>query len=198
MGDCLQGIDLHGWDALSQSWHGPDELSYSLEGQRRILRALRKMPGSWYGKLREQLPGAVPLTFSASIYDLGDAGLLSIDLDGSPGGPLELVLVIPAHRRSKIRSEFAFEFASFMRFLEGPESAGSEMAIHDYIERTLRETDPSRSLIFSIEARFEEPEIRLLIAPQVEAAAMSMIAWMKEKDALAGAFTELDTAHAGG
>lgn len=187
----IRAVDLHGWDALTRSWHGPDELCGSNAGKGRVLRALRRMPGSWHGKLREPVPGAVPLTFCASIHDLGDAGLLLIDMEGSPGGPLEVVAVIPAHRRARVRPEFAFEFASFVRFLEGPESSGSELAIHDYIERTLRETDPSRTLIFSIEARFEEPEIRLLVAPQVEAAALSMIAWMTEKEALDSAFAEL-------
>jgi hypothetical protein len=64
---------------------------------------------------------------------VGDAGLAVIDLEGSPGGPLEVTLVVPAHRRTRVRRDFAFEFAAFLRFLEGPESSGSELAIHDYI-----------------------------------------------------------------
>ena len=175
-------IQLHGWDARLHAWHGPDELTFKLTGCRRILGKLRQLPGSWYGRLRAEIPGGVPLSFCASIHDLGDAGLASLDLDGSPYGPMEVLLVVPAQRRSKIRPELAFEFVAFLRFLEGPESVGAEMAIHDYIERVLREAGERESLIFSIETRSVEPEVRILISQQAERLAMSMIAWMAEKD----------------
>jgi hypothetical protein len=77
----------------------------------------------------------------------------------------------------------AFEFAAFLRFLEGPESSGSELAIHDYIQRVLRETDAATTLVFSIETRYLEREVQILIAQQVERLAISMIAWMTEKEA---------------
>jgi len=96
---------------------------------------------------------------------------------------LEVTLVVPAHRRARVRKDFAFEFAAFLRFLEGPESSGSELAIHDYIHRVLSETAAATTLVFSIEARFVESDVQILIAEQVERLAISMIAWMTEKDA---------------
>lgn len=109
---CFRPIQLHGWDARLHAWHGPDELTFKLTGCRRILGKLRQLPGSWYGRLRAEVPGGVPLSFCASIHDLGDAGLASLDLDGSPHGPMEVLLVITAQRRSKIRPDLAFEFAA--------------------------------------------------------------------------------------
>jgi len=177
------GIELHGWDSRDQVWHGPDELAYALTGSREILRKLRPLASSWYGKLHAQMPGQLSLNFCASIHDLGDAGLAIIDLEGSPGGPLEVTLVVPAHRRARVRKDFAFEFAAFLRFLEGPESSGSELPIHDYIHRVLSEADAATTLVFSIETRFLEREVQILIAEQVERLAISMIAWLTEKDA---------------
>jgi hypothetical protein len=176
-------VALHGWDSRGQVWHGPDELAYTLSGSREILRKLRPLASSWHGRLHAQMPGQLSLNFCASIHDLGDAGLAVIDLEGSLGGPLEVTLVVPAHRRARVRKDFAFEFAAFLRFLEGPESSGSELAIHDYIHRVLRETDAATTLVFSIETRFLEREVQILIAEQVERLAIGMIAWMTEKDA---------------
>ena len=177
-------VALHGWDSRGQVWHGPDELAYTLSGSREILRKLRPLAGSWHGRLHAQMAGELALDFCASIYDLGDAGVAIIDLETAPGGPLEVTLVVPAHRRARVRNDFAFEFAAFLKFLEGPESSGSELAIHDYIHRVLRETDAATTLVFSIETRFLESEVQILIAEQVERLAISMIAWMTEKDAL--------------
>lgn len=176
-------VALHGWDSRGQVWHGPDELAYRLGGSRGILRQLRPLANSWHGRLHARMPGQLSVDFWASIHDLGDAGLAVIDLEGSPGGPLEVILVVPAHRRACVRKDFAFEFAAFLRFLEGPESSGSELAIHDYIHRVLHETAAATTLVFSIETCFLEREVQILIAEQVERLAIGMIAWITEKDA---------------
>jgi len=176
-------IALHGWDWRGQVWHGPDELAYALSGSRAILRKLRPLASGWHGRLHARMPGQLPLDFCVSVHDLGDAGLAMIDLEGSPGGPLEITLVVPAHRRARVRKDFAFEFAAFLRFLEGSESSGSELAVHDYIHRLLSETDAATTLVFSIETCFVEREAQILIAEQVERLAIGMVAWMTEKDA---------------
>ena len=175
-------IELHGWDSQGQAWHGPDELAYSLTGCRTIVRKLRELRGSWHGRLRSQVPGEPTLSFCGAIHDLGDAGLAMVDMEGTAAGPLELILVIPAHRRQLVRTEFAFEFTAFVRFLEGRASAGSEMAIHDYVHRVLQEAGAEKTLVFSIETRFVVPEVRILISQQAERLAMSMIAWLSERD----------------
>ena len=182
-----QRVELHGWDSRAGAWHGPTELTFTLRGCGRILSQLREMPGSWYGKLRTEAPEEPPLDFHVSIHDLGDAGLALLDIEGSPGGPLEVVLAIPARRRAGIRPDLAFEFVAFLGFLRGLENPGSEMAIHDYIQRVLGEAGEPSTLVFSIETRFVLPESRMSISEQAERLAMSMIAWMAEKDARPGA-----------
>jgi hypothetical protein len=179
-------VELHGWDCLAGAWHGPTELALTLRGCGRILSQLRELPGSWYGKLRAEAPEEPALDFHVSIHDLWDAGLALLDIEGSPGGPLEVVLAIPARRRARIRPDLAFEFVAFLAFLKGLEKPGSEMAIHDYILRALGEADGTSTLVFSIETRFVVPESRMSISEQAERLAMCMIAWMEEKDAAAG------------
>ena len=182
--DCLgRRIELHGWDSHAQAWHGPDELTFTLRGCRRILAQLRQVPGSWYGRLRAELAGEPPLSVCASVHDLGDSGLAVIDVEGSPGGPLEVVLAVPAHRRPQVRPELAFEFVAFLRFLEGRTSLGSEQALHDYVHSVLAEpAGPPSTLIFTIETRAVTADTHLLISQQAEKLAMSMLQWMAEKD----------------
>jgi hypothetical protein len=178
-------IELHGWDSLAGAWYGPTELTFTLRGCERVLSQLREMPGSWYGKLRMKAPGEPPLGFQVSVHDLWDAGLALLDIEGSPGGPLEVVLAVPAQRRGRIRPDMAFEFVAFLSFLRGLEKPGSEMAIHDYIQRVLEEAEPPSTMVFSVETRLVVPESRMLISQQAERLAMAMIAWMAEKDARA-------------
>jgi hypothetical protein len=176
-------IELHGWDARTQSWHGPDELACNLAPCRHILNQLRTLPGSWYGRLQSRRWSGLTLSFCASIHDLGDAGLAVIDMEGSPGGPLQIILAVPAQRLPEARTDLAFEFVSFVRFLEGHETVGSELAIHDYIQRVLDEAAGPRTLVFSIESRHVLPEYHIVLSEQAERLAISMIAWMAEKDA---------------
>ncbi len=176
-------IELHGWDCEAQAWHGPDEILFKLNGARSLLQKLRRLQGSWHGKLRAQPLGNLPLSFCASIYDLGDAGLATIDLEGSPAGPLAVSLVVPAQRRAHLRPEFAFEFVSFLRFLEGHVSSGAELPIHDYVQRVLTETAKATTLVFAVETRPVEVETEVFLHEQVERLTMGVIAWMGEKDA---------------
>lgn len=175
-------IDLHGWDADAFAWYGPDELAFRPGSCRYLVRKLLELPGSWHGILRSKVAGEPPLAFRASFHDLVDAGLGTIDLDGSPGGPLQIVLVVPAARRTRVRPELAFEFASFLRFLEGPEAKGTELAIHDHIQRVLEQAAGAATLVFSIETRGILPEVRVHLSQQAEKLIMAMIACMAKKD----------------
>jgi len=177
-------IEWHGWDSTSGAWHGPDELDFSLAGCRGILGRLRQFSSSWTGRLGVPAAGRMPLSLWASVRDLGDAGLAVLDADGSPGGPLEVVLVAPVQRRPRLRAELAFEFVSYLTFLEGAASSGRELVLHEYIERTLAEPAGAGALIFSIENRPLEPDVQYLVSEQAERLAMSMIAWMAERDGL--------------
>ena len=144
-----QLVKLHGWDPRPARGMGPPSSRSRSAAAGAFLSQLRELPGSWYGKLRTEAPEEPPLSFHVAIHDLGDAGLALLDIQGSPGGPLEVVLVIPAQRRARIRPDMAFEFVAFLGFLRGLESPGSEMAIYDYIQRVRGEADEQCTLVFS-------------------------------------------------
>lgn len=175
-------MEHHGWDPSLSAWYGPDEFEYSLSGCQTILSKLRALPGSWYGRLRSPLPGGLPVSFWVTARDLEDAGLVTLDMEGLHGGPLQSMLIVPAQRRCRVRSELAFEFVSFLRFLEGPASAGDELAIQDYMERVITGGDKSKTLVFSVESRFVPDDARLALLEQSDRLASSMIAWLAERD----------------
>ncbi len=178
-------IELHGWDSRNRAWYGPDELAYSLTGCRGLVAKLRELHGCWQGRLLAQAPGSPSLAFCVQLRDLGDVGLATLDLEGSPGGPVEALLIVPAQRRGRIRPELAFEFTSYLRFLDGPVSQGSEIAIHDHLERTLAETPDGVTIVISVENHFISTEANLLAAEQAERMAMSLVGCMLEKDSCA-------------
>lgn len=175
-------IELHGWDADTSAWFGPDDIEFRPSTCRRLCRKLQETPGSWHGVLRSRVPGESPWAFRASFHDLTDAGLGTLDLDGSPGGPQQIVLVVPACCRARVRPELAFEFASYLRFLEGPESKGTELAIHDRIQSALDRSDARATLVFSIETRPIEPEVRVHLAQQAEKLITAMAAALSRNE----------------
>jgi hypothetical protein len=175
-------VELHGWDPTSASWHGPDELQYSVSGCRGLASKLREAGGTWYGLMRTQVPRGPSLSLWATARDMDDAGLATLDMDGSTGGPLQTTLIVPAQRRDRVRADLPFEFVSYLRFLEGPVTTGSEMAIHDYIERTLQQSGHDRTLVFSVESRLALDETRIALCEATDRLVSCMVAWMAERD----------------
>jgi hypothetical protein len=179
----LTAVELHGWDASTASWHGPDELHYSVAGCRGLISKLRQAAGTWYGPMRTQVPGGPAFSLWATTRDLDDAGLATLDMEGSSGGPLQTILIVPAQRRGRLRVDLAFEFVSYLRFLEGRETTGSEMAIHDYIERVLQQSSPDKTLVFSVESRMALDDTRIALCEATDRLVSCLVAWLAERDA---------------
>src|ERR1039458_8632400 len=138
-------IHLYGWNDEGGFWHGPTEIPSALNGAGSILRKLKNAPGTFNGKLRCNVRGLPGVDFQTTVYDLTDAGLAMVHLDGDLHAPIGVVAVIPAQRRRNLRPEFAFGFVSFLSFLGAAASPGSELAIHDYLESVLQ-TDTASAL----------------------------------------------------
>jgi hypothetical protein len=177
-------VELHGWNPVTSSWHGPDELDAGLVGRQALVPMLRDFAGAWFGRLRAQTPGGLEVVFWATARDLEDCGVATLDLEGLRGGPLQSMLIAPPQRRRRARADLAFEFVAFLRFLQGPESAGTELAIHEYLEQALATADASRTLVFSVESRPVEEETRIALCEQADRLALSMIASMAERDSV--------------
>jgi len=167
-------IHLYGWNDQGGFWHGPTEIAPVLNGAGSILRKLRNASGTFHGKLRGNVRGIPGVAFQTTVYDLTDAGLAMVNLDGVPIG---VVAVIPAQRRDHLRSEFAFGFVSFLSFLGAMASPDSELAIYDYVENVLR-TDTSSALIFTVERSRLDPDTSIVTSAFFENLSKAMLQWL--------------------
>ena len=175
-------IHLYGWNDEGGFWHGPTEIPSALNGAGSILRKLKNAPGTFNGKLRCNVRGLPGVDFQTTVYDLTDAGLAMVHLDGDLHAPIGVVAVIPAQRRRNLRPEFAFGFVSFLSFLGAAASPGSELAIHDYLESVLQ-TDTASALVFTVEGSRLDSDISIVTSVYFENLAIAMLQWLSTKHA---------------
>ena len=143
------GVLLHGWDAQAESWHGPIPLVPTKSGSRTTSK-VRTAPGAFQGKLRCSVPGLPCIEFYTAIYDLRDTAVAIVHMDGSHGGPVGILAVIPHDRRKLMRDDFAFELMTLISFLGAPVNSGCELQINDYMEEALR-VEPLATQVFAVE-----------------------------------------------
>lgn len=173
-------VQLFGWDARSASGSGPDELRLTNTGSQRLLESLRGVPGrSWFGPVNCASAGEPASRFFAVVHSLADCATAMVYCDESKAGPAELVVVIPAERRSRLRAEFAFEFVAFASFL-GCIGAGADLSIHDWIAGAIAETDPSDALVLSISTGLWTIDRDYTLSRCVEKIAIAMLLWLRE------------------
>ncbi|HYW43072.1 MAG TPA: hypothetical protein VE959_09450 [Bryobacteraceae bacterium] len=171
-------VQLYGWDSRSHSWHGPNELGHGSTGTQKLYEALRGAPGqSWYGPVNCSASGE-PGRFFALAHALRDCGVAMVYCDESKSGPAEIVTVIPAEQRARLRPEFAFEFVAFAGFL-GSIGTGADMAVNDCIEAALAETAQDDSLVFSISTGLWVSDLDHVLSRCVEKIAIAMLRWLE-------------------
>jgi hypothetical protein len=122
------------------------------------------------------------MDFQTTVYDLTDAGLAMVHLDGVLHAPIGVLAVIPAQRRRHLRPEFAFGFVSFLSFLGAMASPDSELAIHDYLESVLR-TDTASALIFTVEGAQLDSDTSIVTSAYFENLSIAMLQWLCTKHA---------------
>jgi hypothetical protein len=187
-------IHLHGWDSQAEAWHGPIPLAPGKRGARAALAGVRNARGAFHGKLRCSVPGVPCIEFHTEVYDLRDAGLAIVHLDGADGGPVGIVAVVPRNRRKFLRSDFAFELMTFVSFLGSPVNRGSELPIHDYIDEVLR-SEPSATQVFALETSEVSPDIGIVLSAHFENLAAAISDWMATREPPDSGALEGDAAH---
>jgi len=176
-------IHLYGWDSRSETLHGPNELGCCSLPDKRLLQALRAAPGrSWYGPVKYCIPGEPATRFFALVHDLSDCAIASIYCDESKSGPAEILAVIPADRRPRLRADFAFEFLAFARFL-GALSAGAELQVHDAIASAIADQRDSNAFVFSISTGLWPSDHDAVLSCCVEKVAVALCQWLDESSA---------------
>ena len=180
MTDCL-AVHLHGWDAQAESWHGPIPMTPCDPASRRILARMKTTRGVFHTKVACTVPGLPAIEFFNSTYDLGDTGLAIVDLDGRHANTVGIVAVVPETRRKLLRDEYAFELMTFLSFLGTPVNHGCELAIHDYIEETLR-TEPSATHVFTVETAKLDSDTGIVLSAHLEQIATAMLEWLAGRE----------------
>lgn len=175
-------IHIHGWDSVGWFWHEVDGITHGEYETGPVLRKLRKAPAAFQGSCR--VPGSPVCEFQTSAYDLTDAGLAIVHLDGSPCGPIGALTILPAHRRPRLRNEFAFGFVAHLSFLDGLISQDSEPAIHEYVDNLLR-TDQTSTLVITVETAHDSSDVGIVLSTYLEKLSIAMLQWLCAKDASA-------------
>ena len=169
-------IHIHGWDSTGWFWH---DIAPEARESGAVLRRLKKAPAAFQGTCR--VPGSPVYEFQTTAYDLTDAGLAIVHLDGAPIGALT---VLPAHRRPRVRSEFAFAFVAHLSFLDGLIDAESELTVHDYVDRLLR-TEQTSTLVFTVETARTHSDAGIVLSAYLERLSIAMLQWLCANDASA-------------
>ena len=173
-------IQLYGWDLRSRTWHGPCELDLAGARPHRLTEALANVSGpSWFGPVTCPVPGEPACRFFVVIHDLKDCAVATIYCEESKAGPVEILAVIPAERRSQLRPEFAFEFLAFAGFL-GSLGGGAELEVSEGVASALKETSVSDSLVFSISTGLWSSDLDYVLSRCVEQTTIAVLRWLRK------------------
>lgn len=175
------GIQLYGWDSRTGTWSGPTGLGPAGRASKRLLNTLRTMQGrSWFGRLQCASPGEPPARFFVTVHHLQDCAVAMVYCGDSKAGPAEVLAVIPAEFRSRLRPEFAFEFLAFASFLEAiGESAA--ITLQDRIGAAIEESPAVDSLVFSLCTGLWPSDRDPVLSRCIETIAMSLLPWLAER-----------------
>ncbi|MCX6627409.1 MAG: hypothetical protein NTW28_07250, partial [Candidatus Solibacter sp.] len=138
------------------------------------------MPGSsWFGPLRCSSPGEPPARFFTVIHRLQDCAVAMVYCGDSKAGPAEVLAVIPAEVRHRLRPEFAFEFLAFASFL-GAVSESAAITVQDRITAAIEESSSADSLVFSLCTGLWPSDRDLALSQCLETIAMSLLPWLAD------------------
>ena len=176
-----RGIQLFGWDSRTGTWSGPTGLGAPGRDSKRLLNTLRETSGqSWFGPLKCASPGEPPARFFVVIQRLEDCAMAMVYCGDSKAGPAEVLAVIPAGLRPRLRPEFAFEFLAFASFL-GAVSESAAITVQDRIAAAMEESSPADSLVFSLCTGLWPSDLDPVLSQCVETIAMSLLPWLAER-----------------
>ena len=174
-------IRLYGWDSRTGTWSGPTGLGSAGRDSTRLLNTLRTMHGrSWFGPLQCASPGEPPARFFVTVHHLEDCAVAMVYCGDSKTGPVEVLAVIPAELRSRLRPEFAFEFLAFASFL-GAIGESAAITVQDRIAAAIEESSAADSLVFSLCTGLWPSDRDPVLSQCIETIATSLLPWLAER-----------------
>jgi hypothetical protein len=100
---------------------------------------------------------------------------------GGLQAPIGALAIVPANRRCRLRSEFAFGLIAHLSFLSGLITPDSELQILDYIEEALR-SEPLSTLAFTLESAHIDADVSIVLATYLERLSTAMLVWLRMND----------------
>jgi hypothetical protein len=174
-------IQLYGWDSGTGIWSGPTEFAPAGRAVNRLLGNLQEVPvKSWFGPLKLSVPGEPAARFFVVIHDRDDCAVAMLYCADSKAGPVEVVAVVPAGVRHRLRPEFAFEFLAFANFL-GAIGESAAITVQDRITEALEQTEPGDSMVFSLSTGMWPGDCDPLLSECIETVATSMLLWLGDR-----------------
>src|ERR1017187_10698624 len=178
--DAKPNIQLYNWDSRTGTWSGPTGLGSAGRASKRLLNTLRAVSGrSWFGPLQCASPGEPPARFFVTIQRLDDCAVAMVYCGDSKAGPAEVVAVVPAGLRARLRPEFAFEFLAFASFL-GAIGESAATTVQDRIGEAIEESAAGDSLVISLCTGLWPSDRDPVLSQCIETIAMSLLLWLAE------------------
>jgi hypothetical protein len=176
-----RSVHLYGWDSRTGTWSGPTGLGPEGRASQRLLKTLKAMPGtSWFGSMKCASPGDQPARFFTLVHRLEDCATAMLYCGDSKTGPAEVLAVIPAELRPRLRPEFAFEFLAFASFL-GAISESTAIDVQERIAAAIEESSAENSLVFSLCTGLWPSDRDPVLSRCIETIAMGLLPWMAER-----------------
>jgi hypothetical protein len=122
-------------------------------------------------------PGEPAHRVFALIHDVGDCAVALLYCEESKAGPLEILIVIPADRKAKLRTDFGFEALAFAAFLRAI-PRGAELEIQDGIAAAIEAAGGAESLVFSIGTGLWPRDYDLALSRCTENIAAAVMEWL--------------------
>jgi hypothetical protein len=125
-------------------------------------------------------PGEPPARFFVVVHALPDCAVAMLYCGDSKAGPAEVVAVVPAAFRPRLRPEFAFEFLAFASFL-GAIGESAAITVQDRITAALQDSPPPDSVVFSLCTGLWPSDRDPVLSQCIETIALSLLPWLAER-----------------
>ena len=146
-----------------------------------MLNNLRATPGrSWFGQLKCSSHGEPETRFFVVINGLEDCAVAMVYCGDSKVGPAEVLAVVPAEFRSRLRPEFAFEFLAYASFL-GAIGESAAITVQDRITAAIAESPATDALVFSLCTGLWPSDRDPALSRCIETIATSLLPWLAER-----------------
>jgi len=174
-------IQIHGWDSAGWFRHEVTGILPTAREAGAVLRKLREAPAAF--EERYHVRGSPVVEFRTTAYDWRTPDWRLCTRMAWPAA-IGALTILPAHRRPRLRKEFAFGFVAHLSFFDGLIKPDSELASTITSTSCYERTRHPR-WFFTVEAAPASSDTSLVLSAYLERLSIAMLGWLCAKDAQA-------------